>query len=170
MNKFAVMCLAGLLMFAAVGCTPSYNLQVSLAPKIQEMIGESEVQVHVIGVNPADKSQFENMSVKSYWQSSGGTQSAREADAYREVHLTKAQPIQNVGPEDEIWKTWKARGVTELLVISNYPPATDDKAGNSDPRRRFLSASPARWVGKDVLLDVTTTGLRTRTATRNPAR
>ena len=169
MLKLVPPAVLSMLACAVVGCAPNYNLNVSLAPQVRDSIGDSEIQVHVIGVNPQDKSQFENMSVKSYWQSASGQSAREDKDAYREMHLTKGKPMESVPADDEIWKRWKERGVTELLVISSFP-ATSDISGNADPRRRFLSTNPARWASKEVLIDVTPTGLRTRTAMREAVR
>ena len=125
----------------------SYPIAVQLSPSLRA----SSMVIDLVGVNPSGLTRLSNYSMTQYW---------REGDALRKevdkvtLSFVDGNTLTNtVTLNDPIWKAWKAKGVTAVLVFSNVPWA-EDKPGNQDPRRQILSLNKWKWVDGTAGLSV----------------
>jgi hypothetical protein len=167
MNIARLRLLVGLvLLTAAIGCS-TYNLHLALSDEYAHTLGDDHVFVHVVPVNPHDKEQLSNLNLDDYWQYGGTTKVvARERDT-KVFDLTAQQPTAVLSKDDPIWKTWKDRGATELMILASRPMVEHPAAGEQDPRRRFIPADARAWTSRDVVIVVTANGLRVETGQKN---
>jgi hypothetical protein len=111
------------------------------------------IEVDLVGVAPLDRASLESYPVDKYFSPNdprrAGLQVGR--DRLSKVLLSQNEPW-IIDRKDEIWATWRSRGVTEVLVLARLPGKFD--TGAADPRRLFIPLDPKKWDAKDQTIEI----------------
>lgn len=110
----------------------------------------ASIEVDLIGVTPLEKDPWAGYSIDKYW-SSGDRRRAGLTDGRDRltVQLKRGEPW-ILERDNEVWETWKSRGVKELLIIANLPGRFE--SGPADPRRVFLPLNG--WKERTIEIEV----------------
>ncbi len=167
--KFSVLMLVTGLAILASGCATcpklaAYSIQVNLDPPLK---GKSVV-VHLVGVNPANLPRWEAYSMASYWNQGDPMRTDSASDRVSFDFVSANSLSQTLTLTEPHWKTWKAKGVSYVLVLADTPPSHTDKPGDADDPRSKLSLDSCQWVKgtKTLTVLVQQSGIQVQTPTR----
>jgi hypothetical protein len=133
-----------LLLAASAGCgTPKvkpkpWNLTITKSTRAQ-------IKADIVGITNLEKPIWANYSIDNYWSNPNSLR--RDADKL--TALLQNEKPWVISVTDAKWQQWKARGVTELVLIADLPGRFE--AGPGDPRRVFLSLDKNAWKSRDQL-------------------
>jgi hypothetical protein len=103
------------------------------------------IQADIVGINSLEKPTWANYSIDNYWTNPNSLR--RDADKLTQLLQTGKPWVISI--TDSKWQQWKARGVTELVLIADLPGRFDP--GPGDPRRVFLTLDKNAWKSKDQI-------------------
>ena len=87
-----------------------------------------------------------------YW--TPGDLKRQEADYVKlEFKAGQTSPL-SLPITDAKWKEWKAKHVTDVLVLADLTTAEASRPGNQDPRRLILQLGECVWPSKTSVLRV----------------
>jgi hypothetical protein len=116
-----------------------YTIEVAL----DESLKSSSVIVDLVGANPSDLPRWEAYDMSKYWKE--GDPMRRDADKVV-MNFVSGQSLTNSLPAtDSQWDKWKAKGVTQLLVLADLPGAQASRPGAQDARRQVLQLDQCTW-------------------------
>lgn len=141
-----------------------YNIQITLDAPLQS----DSVRVDVVGVTPANQARWENYSMSKYWlQGDEMREDAKSMSVWLNFGRNN-EATQTIGVTNEIWKTWMAKGVTEVAVLADLPGASEDKPEPLDPRRRMFSVCQCAWPDKtdSIAVQIKRSGVELTTVPR----
>ncbi len=136
-----VFSLLAVVSFALVGCgdkAESYALVI----ECDDAVAKRSVEVDIIGVNPSKKGEVLACSVNDYWKPDDKTRAGLGdrsvtkkfgADHPRRYVMSLKDP-----DVKKLWADWRSRGVSDIIIIANLKPVTNDAPGVTDPRRKLI--------------------------------
>ena len=123
------------------GCSSSgrENVVVGLDDTLVQSRMRPTIQVDIVGLTDAERRQWDQMSISSYWMPGS---EVRWSVAGRALQVRfgpeRAEPVQ-IGPDDPIWRTWERAGADWLYIVANLPGGMADQPGTQDQRRLAIS-------------------------------
>jgi len=149
MSRFATVVGMVAVAWAAGGCTPGpFNVKVFVDEADAGLRDEQtktlkSIQVDLIGVNPSEYEQWEQMSVSEYWEP---TNPIRQSAYQYVMKFGDIEPTEQVlSAENKIWNRWIKENQAEHLFVFANLQGIEDKPGDADPRRVILPLARGKW-------------------------
>lgn len=163
MNRLWGLIVLGVAVLAGWGCScdpTTFDVRVSITPDLSRELDVGPVEVDLVGISSSDEAMWNGKRVSEYFSGSDRDRSA--AIKTTMVFSRTDSSSKSLSRNDPIWKEWKAKGVSRLLVLADIPSlAASDSEGVRDPRRRILPLESCRWDGRAMEFEVASNGLRT---------
>jgi len=140
----AAVCLAGL----AGGCE-GFNVHVMLDkndPGMKDAKGTlKSIEVNIVAVNETELPRWETIPMSEYWDPENPLR--KSAVKCVMTFGEKLPEEQLLKKDDPIWKTWKDRKATWLIILANLP-GIKDQPGWADPRRIHMTLDSSKWENR----------------------
>ena len=132
-----------------------YNVQI----RLDDALKQGSVLVDVVGVNAGTLPRWETYSMSKYWQHSDPMRVS--ADKLVFDFSSGKDGVQILAATNAIWNSWKAKGVSHILLLADLPGGPADKPGVADARRQMLPLDKCYWPGgtKKLMVVVKQSGL-----------
>ena len=139
-----------------------YHVQI----RLDEALKQGSVLVDVVGVNAGTLPRWESYSMSKYWQHSDPMRVS--ADKLVFDFSSGKEGTQSLGVTNAVWNSWKAKGVSHLLLLADLPGGPADKPGIADARRQMLPLDKCYWPGgtKKLMVVVKPSGIEIETLPR----
>lgn len=145
-NAWGVMLVVTMLV-AGVGCggpkqpvPRAFDVQVNMG----ETLRGSTAGVHLVGVNSAEKAQWESQPMSRYWDSPLRTSAESRGMVYPMV-FASGSTTQSLPMGHPIWQQWLGNDALWLFILADLPGEHMDMPGEADPRRAILSLDKRKW-------------------------
>lgn len=159
LNKNKLMVLLTAIMPLVFSACSTFNYKVEMASSMRLSSGiYPTYEIDFVGLTPTEKPRMAAYSVDEYFTSGNPFRENVEKVTMRFSDATKG-PF-TLTKDNPIWRKWFARGVTDVVAISNLPGVWKAKGGVADGRRLSLPLDTSRWPnGRDVSIQVNPSGL-----------
>lgn len=164
-----VLGLAGVVVMSAglVACGPSKprmwqgTLGTSADASLRDAGGATmaQLQVDLVGISPTDK-DLASYPVDSWF--AGGNAKRQAAQSYTKAFVfTNEVGVMTIEPNDPIWKAWKDRGVTQLLILASHKNIK--YVADSESCLKLIPMTTDRWKVKRIDVVVKSGGIEVPT-------
>lgn len=170
MNRMSnVLGLAGVVVMSAglVACGPSKprmwqgTLGTSADASLRDAGGATmaQLQVDLVDISPTDK-DLASYPVDSWF--AGGNEKRQGAQSYTKAFVFTEPGVMTIEANDPIWKAWKDRGVTQLLILASHKNIK--YVAGSESRSKLIPMTTDRWKVKRIDVVVKSGGIEVPTA------
>lgn len=136
------------------------RLRVGITGDLVRDLEVGPVEVDLVGISSSDEQMWNGKKVSEYFSGSDRDRSSALKRTFVFSRTERAEKV--LDRNDPIWKEWKAKGVSRLLVLADIPSLNaTDAEGIRDPRRRIVPLESCRWDGRKMHFEVASNGLRT---------
>lgn len=117
-----------------------------------------QVEVSLVGVGASDTSQWSGYKVDDFF--SGSDRMRNDARGYtKTLTFSNDRPgAQTIKSSDPIFKEWKKRGVTGLVIFANSRNLMAASAG-ADARRKEIPLTTDRWKTDRIDIVIKSSGI-----------
>lgn len=119
----------------------------------------AQLQVDLVGISPTDK-DLASYPVDSWF--AGGNEKRQAAQSYTKAFVFTEPGVMTINANDPIWKTWKDRGVTQLLILASHKNIK--YVAGSESRSKLIPLTTDRWKVKRIDVVVKSGGVEVPTA------
>ncbi len=170
MNRMSnVLGLAGVVVMSAglVACGPSKprmwqgTLGTSADASLRDpgSSNMAQLQVDLVGISPTDK-DLASYPVDSWF--AGGNEKRQGAQSYTKAFVFTEPGVMTIESNDPIWKAWKDRGVTQLLILASHKNIK--YVAGSESRSKLIPMTTDRWKVRRIDVVVKSGGIEVPTA------